>query len=87
MPLLRQRVFFATEPPQVHPRRRYSTNKIGIGTPKSQSKIHPTFPSSLLSIAIILIFQTGNFSKLFALLFPVTERFNRKPSEQCRRTR
>jgi len=53
MPLLRQRVFSATESPQVHPRRRNSTTKIGMGTPKRKSIIHPIFPSSLLLIAIL----------------------------------
>ena len=62
MPLLRQRVFSATESPQVHPRRRNKITKIGIGIPKSQSKIHPTFPSSVLRIAILHFFQTWNFS-------------------------
>jgi hypothetical protein len=47
MPSLRQQVFFATELFQVHPRKRYNTTKIGIGIPKSQSKIHPTLPFCL----------------------------------------
>jgi hypothetical protein len=46
--------FFATDPPQVHPRRRNSTSRIGIGIPRSQSKIHPIFPFSEGRIAILL---------------------------------
>jgi len=38
---------------QVHPRRTNSTNNMGIGIPRAQSKIHPTFPFSLLSISIL----------------------------------
>jgi hypothetical protein len=38
-PLLRQRVSFETEPPQLHPRRRNSSNKIELRIPKAQSKI------------------------------------------------
>jgi hypothetical protein len=54
MSLLRQRVFIATESPQVHPRTRKITTKIGIGTPKAQSKIHPIFPFSVLSIVHLI---------------------------------
>ena len=66
----------------MHPRRIYSITKIGIGIPKAQSKIHPTFPSSLLRIAILHFFRTWNFSSSLASLFPVTGRFNGKPPEQ-----
>ena len=48
--------------PQVHPRRTNSTKYSGIGIPKAQSKIHPTFPSSLLRMAILHFFQTWHFS-------------------------
>jgi len=44
---------------QVHPRTKNNTNKIGIGIPKAHSKIHPTLPLSLLSMAIHLSFQAG----------------------------
>jgi len=47
--------------PQVHPRKTNSTNKIGIGIPKAQSKIHPTFPFSLLRMAILHFFQAWRF--------------------------
>jgi len=46
---------FAIDPPQVHPRSRKSITKIGIGIPNNQSNIHPTFPFSELSIAVLLI--------------------------------
>jgi hypothetical protein len=47
--------------PQVHPRKRYTKSNIGIGTPNNQSKIHPTFPFSVLRITILTFFQTWDF--------------------------
>ncbi|MFO8087212.1 MAG: hypothetical protein R6T91_05310 [Bacteroidales bacterium] len=41
----------------MHPRRTNTTNKIGIGTPNAQSKIHPTLPFALLRIEILHFFQ------------------------------
>lgn len=46
----------ANEPnlPQVQPRKTKNNSKIGSGIPRSQSKIHPIFPSVELRITILL---------------------------------
>lgn len=40
-------------PAQEHPRKRYTTNRIGKGTPRIQSKAHPIFPLCLSDIAFL----------------------------------
>ena len=54
-------VLSAIMPVQVHPRRIKMITRIGIGTPRAQSKIHPIFPSSFLWIESIFSFRVGAF--------------------------